>query len=221
VNKFITENFSVSEIAAYQEVTVREYPDCLTGIYRPQLTDVSRLHSDVVAAVDAWRPDSDRPGLGIIGPTGIGKTRVMYVAIRKYGIDNPKSRPGRSPDDPTGRHLAWPEVEFLNECDFAEAVSNSFNYEDKEEQSYAKLLLSNWREADVLFLDDVGQAKYTERVQSELYRLIEHRTSNGKPFLWTSNYDAKGLLKKFPDRMRGKAILRRLKEFCMIVNVND
>jgi DNA replication protein DnaC len=72
--------------------------------------------------------------------------------------------------------------------------------------------------AEILFIDDIGKEKYTERVESEFYDLIETRTAHLRPILWTANTSGAGLEAMMsPDR--GAPILRRLREFTEIITL--
>jgi len=82
----------------------------------------------------------------------------------------------------------------------------------------ARRQLETLRRAEVLFIDDLGKEKFTERVESELYDLVETRTAHLRPILWTSNATATRL-KEMLSADRGEPIIRRLKEFCTIVPV--
>jgi DNA replication protein DnaC len=218
MNPNIITDYTTEQISDYQ----RHAASVSSGIYwqdlyRPKNTQLSLLHPSVLAAIDSWKYDPDacpcaaQCGLGIVGPTGIGKTRAMLVALERYVVENPVC--GKS-------GLEMPKVEFVNDYDFAEFALSKFNYEDKPLRVEAKEFLQFFLDADLLFLDDLGQSKYTERVQTELYHLVEQRTNSFLPILWTSNYDAKGLLGRFSDKSRGQAILRRLKEFTHIMTIS-
>jgi len=70
---------------------------------------------------------------------------------------------------------------------------------------------------DVLFFDDFGKMKFTERVESELFAVIEKRTANCLPLILTTNFTGETL----EERMtldRGVPLVRRLREFCVDVS---
>jgi DNA replication protein DnaC len=67
--------------------------------------------------------------------------------------------------------------------------------------------------APVVFLDDVGKCRLTERGEAELFGLVENRTANGKPIIATTNFVGDSLA----NTMRGETgqpLVRRLREFC-------
>ena len=64
-----------------------------------------------------------------------------------------------------------------------------------------------------LCIDDFGKFKVTERLEADIYDLIEGFTAYGKPILLTTNGTGKVLEPQFsPDR--GPAIIRRIRDFC-------
>ena len=87
-----------------------------------------------------------------------------------------------------------------------------------EKDDDARDRISAAKRTEILFLDDIGKEKYTERVESEFYDLIETRTSNLRPTLWTTNASA-SQLSAMMSADRGEPVLRRLKEFTEIVTV--
>ena len=80
----------------------------------------------------------------------------------------------------------------------------------------AKQTLYRARRRKILFLDDLGKAKFTERVEMEFYDLIEFRAANKLPILFTANMSGKQLTEALGED-RGEPIMRRLREFCDII----
>ena len=66
---------------------------------------------------------------------------------------------------------------------------------------------------DVLYLDDLDKAKFTERIEAEIYHVINSRTENGKPILATVNTQGDALADLMSDN-RGWPIVRRLRDYC-------
>ena len=69
---------------------------------------------------------------------------------------------------------------------------------------------------EVLLFDDLGKAPSTEGVDAELFELVEVRTSNALPILWSANGGGRWLI----DRLgadRGPALIRRLAEFTEVL----
>ena len=87
-----------------------------------------------------------------------------------------------------------------------------------EKDNDARDMIGRAHRAEILFIDDIGKEKYTERVESEFYDLIETRTAHMRPIIWTANANGVGLAAMMsPDR--GEPILRRLREFTEIITL--
>lgn len=134
-------------------------------------------------------------GLVVLGKTRKGKTRVMWLLVKRLMLE------GKAVKAYLAGDLAG-EISAVHSCDPAAALA--------------------WREeivdCDILFLDDLGKFKLTERVEDELFTIIERRTSNNKPILFTTNYTGDGLETRFsPDR--GAPLVERIREFCESVSI--
>ncbi len=151
-------------------------------------------HPDINQAVLSyllkWRHTGSGTGIALIGNTGLCKTRMMFLLIRKL-------------------HFAGVRVAAINTVDLSRCWSRSFG--DDMEADRARETVRRCRNAEVLFLDDVGKGKFTERTEAEFYSLIEYRTSHLKPIHWTANADGKQL-ETMISADRGSPIVRRLRE---------
>lgn len=157
-------------------------------------TDVSHpgLLADFRDAALGWKLQSR--GLGFMGNSGGGKTRLMFMALRKA-------------------FNLGAACQFLTHNQFSKLVIDAFSGEMKGEQ---RKRLDFLGKVQVLFIDDLGKAPSTERTDAELEELIEIRGSNLLPTLWTANGHGEWLIKRFgPDR--GDALVRRLAEFSTVV----
>lgn len=159
-----------------------------------QATDLAKIGigDAIKAEVMAWEPNPT--GLALVGRTGAGKTRLAYKLMDKV-------------------FFSGLTVMCINAKQFERWCSKMFDKDDD-----ASKQLNSLRRAKVIFIDDVGKEKFTERVESELYDLVETRTANLLPIIWTSNATATRLKDMLsPDR--GEPIIRRLKEFSTIIPV--
>lgn len=139
-------------------------------------------------------------GLVIHGPTRHGKTRCVWMLLKRIILE------GRSVGAVTA-------TQFANYVALYGAISSEH--------------LDDWRNAicnaDVLFIDDLGKWKLTERVESELWHVIEERTSRKRPIIITTNATGETLkqqaadAKTTPDRV--DPILERIREFCESVTL--
>jgi len=203
---------SVARFKAQAESNAAQLVDrAVPPLYRH--SDPARLNQKLVKACDEWQLGPR--GLGLVGKTGLGKTRCMYRMLRRL-IENLNIKADeRHPGQPVlSCHV--PRIEAVNDAALAKLVMAAMDFDDK---TGANRILRDFHCADVLFLDDVGQSKISERVGAELYEIVEYRTSNLKPIVFTSNFRGRQLAEKFTDTTRGDAVVRRLAEFCTIVVV--
>ena len=154
-------------------------------------TDPARLPQKALAEVLAWKY-SPR-GLILYGPTGTGKTRAAFLLLHHLALNDNRS------------------AEVFLAGDFERAVAVYFGPKGDPDR-----WLRSLRAVDVLFLDDLGKGKLTERAEAELFNLIDMRAAHLKPIIATTNFTGLALASRVsPDR--GPPLLRRLREFCQQV----
>ncbi len=146
--------------------------------------------------VGRWDPDGlAGRGLVLLGPTGSGKSRAMYSLIRRLVVDDRRQVAGFGPGD------------------FALQVGRRFG----DSPAQAADWLAGLRAAEILFFDDLGKDKATERVEAELFALIEYRLAHGRPILATTNLDGVAIEASMSAN-RGGPLVRRIRELCEIVS---
>jgi DNA replication protein DnaC len=142
-------------------------------------------------------PAPDRPGLLLIGDTGVGKTHLA-VGVLKALIE--KGHAGLFFDFQT----------LLNR------IRASYSGEGDRE-AYASAL-----DAEVLLLDDLGSHRATEWVEDTVAAIITHRCNHKKPLIATTNLgdpDIRGSVvpgKKTLAEIIGERARSRLFEMCRI-----
>ncbi len=164
-------------------------------IYRD--TDPARINAQCVGAAVKWEIYETR-GLGLLGSTGIGKTRALFMALRRAFTGGQRCR-------------------AVSHNAFTRTVQTAFAGEGRERED-AKALLDAYQRCAVLLLDDLGKPPPTERADAELEELVEVRTCNLKPILWSANGSAGWLIKRMGTD-RGEPLVRRLSEFCEIITI--
>jgi DNA replication protein DnaC len=151
-------------------------------------TDEARLRRDIAARggsmekveqVLQWRPGMQ--GLALVGETRRHKSRLMFLLMKRL------LREGRS-------------VRYMNAVHFGDDIAASYEGGPSAYEDWMRKL----ERADVLFLDDLGKEKGTERVAVALYRLAEYRTAHQRHTFYTSNFGRSGLVEKWKlDAQRG------------------
>jgi DNA replication protein DnaC len=174
--------------------------------------------SEAVEAIRAWcQRDDDGRGLGLIGPTGVGKSRAIFKAIQWEMLRCLSLNPI------TAESHSYAIIEGISvgtiSCgsEISRLVRQRTDFKDKNHQ-WANRMLPKISCCDLLLLDDLGVGKLSEAVTAEIYDIVEARTANDVPILFTSNYRGEGLANRFADPGAGAAIVRRLREFCDITN---
>lgn len=166
----------------------------LAGIYR----DTDRNHPSMPSASKQQRIASWKFGpLGLIlhGVPRTGKTRCAWLLIKRLMIE------GRS-------------VETSTSIALADHLSAMWEAGPEQAAWYKDRLTS----ADVLFVDDLGKCKMTERVEADMFDVFDRRFSRGLPVIVTTNFVGDVLTRKFsPDR--GPAFVARLREFCDAISL--
>ncbi len=128
-------------------------------------------------------------GLLLHGPTGNGKTRVAWLLLRRL-------------------HFAGHGIIAFDAVSFSHEVARHFG-PNGDGYGWARKIYT----APIVFLDDVGKCRLTERGEAELFGLVETRTANGKPIIATTNLVGDTLANAMRQDT-GTPLARRLREFC-------
>jgi hypothetical protein len=155
-----------------------------------QDTDESRLPSEPFGKVMAW--EYGAAGLLLVGGSGLGKTRCIYRLLYRLLQEERSIR-------------AFDATKFAHDC--------ARHFGDGSGERWISELCA----VDAVLLDDLGKAKMTERVEAELFGLVEKRAANFKPLLVTTNFTGQLLLQKLSEGT-GPALVRRLRDFCITIN---
>jgi hypothetical protein len=157
-----------------------------------QETNPNRLDRTKLGDVLAWQFGAR--GLVLFGATRQGKTRSAWLLVKRLVLE--------------GHHVVpLTAGEFARQC--AEA------YGESAESGAA--FFRRMTRCGLLFIDDFGKFKVTERVEAELFDIIEHRTSHDLPILITTNGTRATFAKAFSAE-RAEPIFERLREFCTFIN---
>jgi DNA replication protein DnaC len=108
-----------------------------------------------------------RQNLGLIGPAGRGKTRMLALVARRAIASD--------------LYLGWCPANS-----FQWAATREF---DKEDGADARRWIKNWTRCDVLILDDLGKHRWTDCVESAFFGLLEARASACLTTHWSMNPD--------------------------------
>jgi DNA replication protein DnaC len=144
-----------------------------------------------VTTVGSWQYGAN--GLMLVGDTGSGKTRLAFSLLRRL-------------------HDEGKTISAFDCLGFGHAV----------EKYCGEFKIESWSawlaNRDVVFFDDFGKTRFTERVESEMFGVIERRVANLKPVILTTQLTTRevGQLLR---RDIAEATIRRLKDFCQVVEM--
>ena len=141
---------------------------------------------------EAMKREDNRFGLLAIGPTRLGKTRSLYMLLKRYFWKGKSVRVFETGD-------------FGREC--AEAFRSLGGL--KWFNSIVRV--------DLVLLDDHGREKKSESSGRSMFDLFEKRTSRKLPTFISTNFSGMEIKNKYLD----DAYLARLREFCQIVTFQD
>jgi DNA replication protein DnaC len=165
-------------------------------------TDLARLEDDLLRQSydEQWIQDVLRwqygsQGLLLVGPTGVGKSRLMWLLLRRLLDEEHRT------------------ALFLNAVRFRTGLQTAAR--DSTTEEFVRRLVR----PDVLFWDDLGQMHLTGAASEMLLHLVEERVCTGRPILATTQYAGRGTGAQFERPEMGQAIRRRLNEFCRLVTV--
>ena len=181
----------VPTVAAELAVEERQrHADSFAQICPPlyRNTDPARLPAAQHAKVMAWQYGAT--GLLLHGETGKCKTRCAWLRLQKFHIEEQ-------------RRFVW-----FDSVSFSHAITKHFGPDGKSER-----WLDEVNNAALVFLDDLGKCRLTERGEAELFGIVESRMANMRPIIATTNFVGTTLAGGLrPDI--GSALVRRLRECC-------
>lgn len=157
-------------------------------------TDARKLNKEIVDSVISWKYSSR--GLGLRGASGTGKTRCAILLLKR-------------------QHDKGKKVGYLKATNLTRCALDMFS-DDKAIKAKAQTTISDATDCEILLLDDVGKGRLSPSAEEQLYSILDTRTENLRPTIWTTNANAQQLHDMMSED-RGDAIIRRLADFSKIV----
>lgn len=157
-----------------------------------QASDESRLPRAQMAEAMRW--EYNPRGVVFMGDTGKGKSRIAWRMLKRILCE-----------DKQERGFMWFDC-----IAFGHDIARHYHLED------AETWLDKVAAIPLLFFDDLGKLKLTERAETELFGVIERRCAAQLPIIATTNDTGDSLAARMTEN-RGPALIRRLREFCDII----
>jgi DNA replication protein DnaC len=87
-------------------------------------------------------------------------------------------------------------------------------FDDRDHGKVLDILIS----CPVLVLDDLGKERLTQRLESDLFAVLDERTSNLRTTIITTNYTGDKLVDRFQNKETGVALVRRLRDYFVAIS---
>ena len=168
------ESISSLSIQTFDSLQLQYYPDELDPVSG---RSIRRYMGETLADLQAYAEDFDRDSANLLlyGNAGLGKT---HAALAIAGVALNKGY----------------DVIYLSSPDFFSRVEDLHFGNDTTGQK--ELLLDAVTNADLLILDDLGTEMVTTFVLSTFYTLLNNRTANRRPTIFTTNITDGAVLEK-------------------------
>jgi DNA replication protein DnaC len=146
--------------------------------------EAKRLDTIALNAMVGW--SFGATGLYIHGPSGTGKTRMAWHALRRHYNE--------------GRRVFG-----ITHLDLRQQLARLWNESVARMKEFVDLMLA----ADILFLDDLGRANPGGLGEEAIAAVVDHRYRAGKPTWVTALYQLESLAARFSPE-RGQLIATRI-----------
>lgn len=169
-----------------RNVQLKAWETICPTIYRD--TDVTKLPCDYESQqkVLDWTPSNKH--MALYGPPRVGKTRMVFMLLKRL-------------------HELM-EVYATTATDFGHHIAAKFGDSSREGHEY----VTKCAECEILFIDELGKEKMTDRIESEFLWVLDQRCIWKRPMFITTNLMGEHF-KQIWSRDRSSAILGRFKEF--------
>lgn len=188
----ITEEREREEKRQKTEQREKEFWSMVPKIY--QTTDENQIAPHLKKAIREWKYGPI--GLGFKGPSGSQKTRASVLLLHSL-------------------HKGGRSVFYLKATNLTKNAVEAFS-NDKATKKHALESIRHATECQILLLDDIGKGRLSPSAEESLYALLDTRTENMLPTIWTTNADSSQLHDMMSED-RADAIMRRLIEFSKII----
>lgn len=146
-------------------------PELLPAAYDPDGTNINHpeFPSKQWEVIKCWRPTARGNWLALIGPAGLGKTRIlglMAVKIMEQGI-----------------RLKWTTATRIH------AEAENLKTGDHKIKAAAREYLHDCQHVAWLIIDDLGKNEWSAAFETQFFQILDHRKNYRLPLAYSSNAD--------------------------------
>lgn len=160
-------------------------------------TIIERLHPRLHAVAE-WQPKEAKSGLLLHGTTGVGKTRAAWYVVNRIWIEKAAK----------DKNMPY---QFLTMRKFEGLIEESFG-----EKAHARML-DDLIKVDLLVFDDLGKERATPRMTSDLFAVLDERSTAMRTTIVTTNFNSQSLVERFDDKEMANALIRRFKDYYTLI----
>lgn len=145
--------------------------------------------------------DPNRCHILLHGETGMCKSRAAWLMLSRFWKER------------------WPvKAEFYSMRRLEAEIEDSFG-EYGSVKGHGRFL-NGICNLDLLVLDDLGKEQMTNRMEADIFSIIDSRTINRKPTIITTNHVGDGIADRFRNKETGQPFVRRLREYFVPFSVS-
>jgi DNA replication protein DnaC len=133
--------------------------------------DHPEFNVELWRVVKSWTPGPDAEWLGLIGPAGCCKTRILALLAMR-GIR-------------AGQRVVWTSAVRL-QTEAERTLTRDPLAPNAREH------LRDCQYAQVLILDDIGKNTWGDRFERHFFEILDHRRNHRLPVLWSANVHPEG-----------------------------
>ncbi len=178
-------------------------PDLLPVDFDPLGTDTTRkdFNARMWEQVRVWRPGPQGHWLGLYGPPGECKTRILALMAVKILMQ--------------GQRLFWTSaVDIYDRATFGRRSL------DASVRVAAREHFEDCMRSSFLVIDDLGKNEWGPAFESQLFTILDHRKNYRLPVLWSSNVHPEQLHTCLSKANAG-AIIGRLMDRCRAFDFSE
>lgn len=136
-------------------------------------------------------------GLIIHGKTATGKSRMLWQLARRIIVKERRT------------------AIVVRDVQFGRMIERSYQSNTHD------ALIRKLSQCSVLMIDDLGKSKLTQRVETDLFDIIDSRYNSERPVVYTTQFTGESLTGRFNAPETADAIIRRIRQECESISFKN